>query len=180
MALTSKQSSATEAYVMPNETGLTDIWFPAGEGRRWTTKVAAQQTGGRLLQLLGSEPRGASSPLHIYRDADEMFYVIEGELRIFIGDERIEAGTGDFVLAPKGVPSAFLVTSERAEFLVTFAPAGIEGPAGVGLDGFFREIGIPVVAGEGPPEPVEPDPEEFARKAALYGCEIVGPPPTLE
>jgi quercetin dioxygenase-like cupin family protein len=167
-------------YMVPKGTGPTDIWFPAGRGRRWTTKVGAEQTQGRLLQLLGSEPRGAASPLHIYRDADEMFYVIDGELTVFVGDERIEARSGDVVLAPKGIPSAFVVSSKRAEFLVTFAPAGIEGPAGFGLDGFFREIGIPVIAGEAPPEPTEPDPEDFARRAALYGCEIVGPPPTLD
>jgi mannose-6-phosphate isomerase-like protein (cupin superfamily) len=180
MTLTNEQGLASRPYVVPKGTGLTDIWFPAGEGRRWTTKVAAQQTEGRLLQLLGSEPHGAASPLHIYRDADEMFYVISGELTIFVQDERIDAGAGDFVLVPKAIPSAFLVRSERAEFLVTFAPAGIEGPAGFGLDGFFREIGIPVVNGEAPPRPADPDPDEFARKAALYGCEIVGPPPTLE
>jgi mannose-6-phosphate isomerase-like protein (cupin superfamily) len=179
MTLTNEKELATKPYVVPNGTGLTDIWFPAGEGRRWTTKVAAQQTEGRLLQLLGSEPRGAASPLHIYRDADEMFYVIDGELTIFVGDERVEAGTGDCVLVPKGIPSAFVVRSERAEFLVTFAPAGIEGPAGFGLDGFFREIGLPVVDGEVPPNTTEPDPEDFARRAALYGCEIVGPPPTV-
>ena len=176
----SNEALETKPHVVPKGTGLTDIWFPAGQGRRWTTKIAAQQTEGRLLQLLGSEPRGAASPLHVYRDADEMFYLIGGALTIFVGDERIEAEAGDFVLAPKGIPSAFVVRSERAEFLVTFAPAGIEGPAGVGLDGFFREIGIPVVAGEAPPQPTEPDPEDFARKAALYGCEIVGPPPTLD
>jgi hypothetical protein len=49
----------------------------------------------------------------------------------------------------------------------------------VGLEGFFREIGIPLVLGEPQPEPVAPDPEDFARRAAQYAIEILGPPPTL-
>jgi hypothetical protein len=64
--------------------------------------------------------------------------------------------------------------------LVSFAPAGTEGPAGIGLDGFFREIGIPVVAGEPRPDPVPPDPKDFARRAAQYAVEILAPPPTLD
>jgi mannose-6-phosphate isomerase-like protein (cupin superfamily) len=168
-------------YLLDKETGVTDIWWPFGPAvGRYSIKTTAEQTDGRLLQLLAQDSRGAAPPMHIHHDADETFYVIDGKLTIFVGDERVEAGPGDFVLGPKGVPHAFLVRSERAEFLVTFAPAGTEGPAGCGVDGFFREIAVPVVAGEPPPEPAEPDPEEFARKAALYGIEIVGPPPQLD
>ena len=46
---------------------------------------------------------------------DQRLYVIDGELTVFVGDERIEARPGDFVLGPKGVPHTFLVTSERAD-----------------------------------------------------------------
>jgi hypothetical protein len=36
---------------------------------------------------------------------------------------------------------------------------------------FFREIGIPVVPGQGRPDPAAPDPPDFARRAAQYGIE---------
>lgn len=166
-------------YVLPKDAGVTDIWFPPTAGR-WRTKTAAEQTEGRLLQMLGIESRGSAPPLHVHHDADETWYVVDGRVAFFLGEQRVEAGPGDFVLGPKGVPHTYLVTSERAELLVSFAPAGVEGPAGIGLDGFFREIGIPAVAGEAPPEPVPPDPEDFARRAAQYAIEILGPPPTLD
>lgn len=172
------QTTANTPYSLPKEAGVTDVWFPLREGR-YITKIAAEQTEGRLLQLLVSEPRGAAPPLHIHHDADETWYVIDGQLSIFVGDERFEAGPGDFALGPKGVPHTFLVTSERAEFLATFAPAGTQGPGGYGADGFFREIGLPVVPGEPHPGPAQLNPEEFARKASAYAIEIVGPPPTL-
>jgi ubiquinone/menaquinone biosynthesis C-methylase UbiE len=97
--------------------------------------------------------------------------VIDGELTIYVGDERVEAGPGDFVLRPQGVPHAHVARSEQAESLATFAPAS--------MDRFFEELGgVPVVPGEPAPAASYHDPEEFARGAARWGVEIVGPPPT--
>jgi hypothetical protein len=95
-----------------------------------------------------------------------------GEISFFVGDQRIEATAGDFVFAPKGVPHAFLVKSDRAEYLTSFSPAGAEQ--------FFAEVAPHVVLGEPAPPAREPDPEEFARIASSYGIEIVGPPPMLD
>lgn len=72
----------------------------------------------------------------------------------------------------KGIPHAFLVKSERAEYLTSFAPAGVEQ--------FFPEVAPRVIPGEPPPPPTEPDVEKLARTATNYGIEIVGPPPTLD
>jgi len=156
---------------------ITDIWWPPSG--RYTIEITAAETEGRLVQLLARDSRGAATPVCVH-DVDETFYVIDGELTIFVGDERIDARAGDFVLAPKGIPRAFLVRSERAEFLNTFAPAGAEGAAGCGVEGLLREFGTPVVPGERPPDTVLPDPEEFARRVMQYGIEIVGPPPELD
>lgn len=175
--------TAGHPYALPENTGVTDVWWPFGPApavSRWSVKVSGEQTGGRLLQILSRDPRGTAPPLHIHHDADEMFYVIDGEVTVFVGDERIEAGPGDFVFVPMGVTHAFLVTSEQAETLITCSPAGTEGPAGFGVAGFFRDVAVPVVPGQAAPELTEGDPEELARKMAEYGIEMVGPPPTLD
>ena len=178
---TIEETTARQPYALPDGGGLTDFWLPFVPGvSRISTKVSGEQTAGRLLQLRSTDSRGAAPPLHIHHDADETWYVIDGQLTVFVGDERIEAGPGYFVFGPMGVPHAFLVTSEQAETLITFSPAGTEGPAGYGVGGFFREIAIPVVSGQPPPELAEADPEEFARRMAQYGIEVVGPPPTLD
>ena len=109
-----------------------------------------------------------------------MLYVIDVKLTVFVGNERIEAGPGDFVFVPMGVTHAFLVTSEQAETLITCSPAGTEGPAGFGVAGFFRDVAVPVVIGQAAPELTERDPDELARKMAEYGIEMVGPPPSLD
>ncbi len=73
---------------------------------------------------------------------------------------------------PKGAVHTWLVRSEDAEALITLAPSGLEG--------FFAEVGVPVVPGEPNPSQVEVDLEEMNRKAEAYGVEFVGPPPTLD
>jgi mannose-6-phosphate isomerase-like protein (cupin superfamily) len=170
-------TTTTPSAVLSKDEGVADLWWPYGPSvGRYTFKTTGEQTQGSLIQVLIRDSEGAATPLHIHHDADETFYVLEGEVTIVVGDERIEAKTGDFVLGPRGVPHAFLITSERAELLVTFGPAGREGSSGSGFEGFIREVAIPVDGGNAP-QPTMPDAEEFARLMSLYGIELVGPPP---
>ena len=102
--------TTTKPYGLGKEQGITDLWWPFGPSvGRYTIKAAAEQTGGRMIQLVIRESRGAGTPLHIHRDADESFYVVEGEIAVFVGDERFEAKAGDYVFAPMGVAHAFSV-----------------------------------------------------------------------
>jgi mannose-6-phosphate isomerase-like protein (cupin superfamily) len=167
------QVNLEAGFVLDKNSGVIDVWWPyQPQVGRYTVKIGAGQADGHLAQLLGRDRRGGAPPLHLHRREDETFYVIAGEMSFFVGDERIEATAGDFVFAPKDIPHAFLVKSERAEYLASFSPAGAER--------FFPEVAPRVVAGKPVPPPSEPDPEEFARIAAGYGIEIVGPPPTLD
>jgi mannose-6-phosphate isomerase-like protein (cupin superfamily) len=178
-----EERAAGEPFALPADTGLTDVWWPFGPApavSRWSVKTSGEQTDGRLVQVHSMDPRGTAPPLHIHHDADETLYVIDGELTVFVGDQRIKAGPGDFVFVPMRVQHAFLVTSERAETLITCSPAGTQGPAGFGIAGFFRDVAVPVVPGQAAPDVTEADPEELARKMAQYGIELVGPPPTLD
>ena len=171
-------ATRTAATHLTKDEGLADLWWPYGPSvGRYTIKTTAEQTAGSLVQLVIRDSRGAATPVHIHHDADETFYVIEGEVTAFIGDERIDAKAGDFVLGPRGVPHAWAVTSEHAELLVTTGPGGAEGPLGSGIDGFFREVGYPVEGEK--PEPQMPDAEHFAQRMIAHGIELVGPPPSL-
>lgn len=175
-------TSTTAPALLAKDEGVTDLWWPYGPCvGRYTIETGAEQTGGRRVQMLVRDARGAAPPRHVHYDSDETFYVIEGELTVVVGDERVEAKAGDVVFGPRGVPHAWVVTSERIEMLLTCGPAGREGPFGSGMEGFFREVAVPVVAGQAPPTPTMPaDPEEFARRNLLYGIELVGPPLAVE
>ena len=85
-------------------------------------------------------------------------------ISFFVGGERIDATAGDLVFAPRGIPHSFLVRSDRAEYLTSFAPAGAER--------FFGEVAPAVIPAQPPPPPTQPDPAEFARIAAKYGIRV--------
>ena len=170
---TTEQHSEFPAYHLADGAGVTDVWWPFSAGvARYTQKLTGAQTSGRLFQMLVTEPRGAAPPLHVHRDADETFYVLEGEISVYAGDAEIAASASDFVFVPRGCPHTFLVRSERARMFVTFGPAGVEG--------FFTKLGTSATDGRSKPAAQAPDPKLFATVADRYAMDIVGPPPSLD
>src|SRR5579862_8927345 len=47
------------------------------------------------------------APLHLHRNDDEAWYVLEGRLCVKVGDEIVEAGPGAAVLVPRGTPHTY-------------------------------------------------------------------------
>jgi quercetin dioxygenase-like cupin family protein len=71
------------------------------------------------------DPPGTFVPLHIHPAQDEFIHVIEGRLDLQLGDAKVQAGPGDLVRMPKGIPHAYYNNGEvprRALFWVS--PAG--------------------------------------------------------
>ncbi len=147
-----------------------------GEGEaRWflgilaTIKASTKTTSGRVAVIEHLAPQGSGSPLHIHHREDEWFYVIDGELTLWVGGKVIVAPAGSFVFGPRGIPHTFTVTSAEARFLLVTEPAGFEG--------FLRALSEPATALTLPPASVQPpDPERMMAVAAEYGLEIIGPP----
>jgi mannose-6-phosphate isomerase-like protein (cupin superfamily) len=47
------------------------------------------------------------APLHVHHDEDEAWYVLEGRLGFRLGDDEVEAGAGEGVLAAAGTPHSY-------------------------------------------------------------------------
>jgi quercetin dioxygenase-like cupin family protein len=122
--------------------------------------------GFALLEMCG--PRGDMPPLHVHERDDETFYVIDGELSLFVGGQQLILGAGQAALAPRAVPHAYRVESEEARWLLITTPAG--------LDSFVRDVAEPAPADELPPAGRPQDPAVLAQAAAKVGIEILGPP----
>jgi len=173
---TMQGASTTQTAAPPEEPLLTAIALAPGDGEAlWflgclvTVKSSAESTGGRVAVLEHLAPRGAGSPLHVHRLEDEWFYVLEGELSFWVGGDVIEAPAGAFVYGPRGVPHTFVVSSERARFLLVAEPAGFEE--------MVRAVAMPAAELTIPPAATEPpDMAALAAAAAAAGIEIVGPP----
>jgi quercetin dioxygenase-like cupin family protein len=159
-----------------NSTQVTPIVAGPGEGEAlWflgvlaTIKASAKTTGGAVAVIEHLAPRGTGSPLHVHSREDEWFYVVDGELTIWVDGETIVAPAGSFVFGPKGIPHTFIVSSEQARFLLVTEPAGFEQ--------FMRAAGEPAARLEIPPPATEPpDVAALSAAAAEFGIEITVPP----
>jgi quercetin dioxygenase-like cupin family protein len=149
-------------------TGVEPLWFIHNLAY---VHIDGEQTGDAfdLGEVWGR--RGDMPPLHIHHREDETFYVLEGELSLFLGDERHVLGAGQVGVTPRGVPHAYRVDSELARWIVLCAPAG--------FGRFVRALSDPAPAAELPPADRVVDPTRIAAVAAEHGIEILAPPGTL-
>ena len=106
-------------------------------------------------------PAGDMPPLHVHHSSDECFYVIDGEVTLYLPGAERTLGPGDFILAPRGVPHTYRVGEEPCHWLVVSQPAG------------FERFVAAVAALDAP------TPDELAAIAADHDIEILGPPGTL-
>jgi mannose-6-phosphate isomerase-like protein (cupin superfamily) len=70
-----------------------------------------------IHEWLGSGP----ATLHVHREDDEAWYVLEGELRFRFGDRSEVAAAGSTVFAPAGVPHTY-EAMPGARYLIILTP----------------------------------------------------------
>ncbi len=125
------------------------------------TRVLSEGPAVGLVDLIEMPP-GDRPPLHVHHEQDEGFYVVDGEFTLFLPGEERTLGPGDFLLAPRGTPHAYLVGDRPAHVIVMSIPAGFEQFV-IEVTGLGRD----------------PSPEELTEIAAGHGIEILGPPGAL-
>jgi mannose-6-phosphate isomerase-like protein (cupin superfamily) len=82
------------------------VFDPQKDGA-WRGSLFGEVIGGPVTVLAyGNDAPGEGPKLHVH-PYDETFVVIEGRARFFVGDVVIEAGVGEAVLGPAGVPHRF-------------------------------------------------------------------------
>jgi mannose-6-phosphate isomerase-like protein (cupin superfamily) len=133
--------------------------------------VDADASDGRLALIDEVGRRGDMPPLHVHRRDDETFYVIDGEVSLFVADRQLTLSAGQAAFAPRDVPHCYRVESAQAHWLVVTSPAGFES--------FVRRVSEPAAAEELPDAGRSVDEGVLARAAADVGIEILGPPGTL-
>lgn len=100
--------------------------------RRWKGHVLVRvlYSSQGLLPEVGivevSISPGDEPPLHVHKNEDEWFYVLDGEVTFHVGNENYRASVGGFVSFPRDIPHTFTVESPNARFLVMNTPGGFE------------------------------------------------------
>jgi len=158
------QTIDSPAGIRPIVTPLDEdaaVWFL---GQRSWLRAVASETGGSLGLVEQIVDAGFSSPYHIHRSEDEVFYVVEGEVSFVSGEILARVGPGGLAFLPRDVPHGFRVEGELAARLLLFTtPAGFEG--------FVGELSEPT------PPTAPPDLDRLMQVAAAHRIEILGPLP---
>ena len=140
--------------LQPDDGKLLDVL-----GDTVTIKITGEDTDGAYTVLQSVPPPQGGPPLHVHHREDEAFYVLEGEIEIQCGENKIRAVPGSFVFAPRGIPHTFRnINSGSSKVLIIATPAGIEK--------FFEELSE--LAKQGPP-----DLEKVKEIAQRYEIELM-------
>jgi mannose-6-phosphate isomerase-like protein (cupin superfamily) len=129
--------------------------------------IRGDRTDGRFA-LLEHEipPRALAAPMHLHEREDEYSFVLEGRVGVQVGDEVGEAGPGELVFKPRGVPHAFWNPGDRpARLLELISPGGFEN--------YFEEMAL-LLSADGPPD-FEALAEVQARYRLSMDRESIGP-----
>jgi quercetin dioxygenase-like cupin family protein len=142
------------------------LWFYGGGVHTWLATNA--ETGGAFLLFDDVMTRGKTTPLHSHPEVDETLYVLDGEILVHVDGRDQKVGRGGVAMFPRGVPHAFLVTSESARLLALETPGSSEA--------FYRGASEPLTPRLEAAAPVDFD-RVRASAARNGGIEILGPPP---
>lgn len=157
--------AGTEAFVIQAGAGDHVI---VGE-QLFTYTSRNRNTDGRFFTLLTEGPEGPMIPPHMHREHDEMFFCVDGSVRMKAGDDLVELAPGDFLFVPRGTPHAYQFLRPYTRLMGWLKP-GIFEP-------FFEILGD---ATDVTVYPQEPLPFRFDRVLArLADLDIVplgGPP----
>jgi hypothetical protein len=127
--------------------------------------ATAEETAGAFLLFSDAMEKGKRTPLHTH-PTDESLYVVDGEILVHLDGQERALRAGGLVIAPRGVPHAFLVLSMTATIHTLHTPGACQA--------FYF----------GASEPLTSDTQrvvdfERVRASAVTngGIEILGPPP---
>ena len=142
-------------------------------GDTYTILVAGRDTDGKYTLIDMHVPPGGGPPPHRH-DFEEMFTVLDGEVRVTFRGQTITARAGETINVPANAPHSFTnAASTPSRLLCLCAPAGQEE--------FFTLVGQPVATRTEAPPPLSPDAQAafIARSQSLapqFRTELLPPP----
>lgn len=157
-----EKPALTKPKVVPSDKG-TKVW---AMGVLVTVKVTAEDTAGAYSVFEDWIPPGAGPVPHTHTKEDETIYVLEGELRAWLGGEQHDVKVGEFVHMPRGVQHYFKnISDQPTRLLLSYTPGGFEQ--------WFLDIGKPVADTDQKAPEIKPDDIKRAVAAAeKYGVKF--------
>jgi len=125
-------------------------------GALFTFLATGKDTNGQFAYIEALMRKGLEPPPHMHTKEDETFYLLEGEVKMFVGDHECYLKPNEFIYLPKNIPHRFEIQTDTARMLIHTSPAGLEE--------MFFALSIPAEKLELPPRPSGPPSTEFLQK----------------
>ena len=110
-----------------------------------------------VIELVTEPRQGVATHVHQYED--ELVYIIDGEIEVMLGEQKMNAGAGIMALLPRGIPHSFRNVGNRPSRILDVILPGK-------FDNYFVELGKLYRAGE-------PSSEQMDKLAQQYGVKYV-------
>jgi quercetin 2,3-dioxygenase len=91
----------------------------------WQLMTGAESNG-RLGMSLTEGPRGEPFPAHRHRSTYEAIYVLDGRVRVVVGEDEHLLTRGDFASIPSGVQHTIALEGQLTRYVSMYGPAGPE------------------------------------------------------
>lgn len=113
--------------------------------------------GATMSMIISQVDPGASIPVHLHRNEDELIFIHTGSGIVTLGDDRIPVSAGAVLYGPRNIWHGVDNTgSSILTWCAVYSPPGFEQ--------FFKEVGVTPGGGELPPAP-----DRAAAIARKYG-----------
>jgi quercetin dioxygenase-like cupin family protein len=90
-------------------------------------RLTGADTGGVFTLVEQTNAPGVGIPMHVHKNEDELFHIIEGSIAFTVGDQSLVASAGTTVFLPRDLPHAWKVVGDSTvKNLVHVFPAGAE------------------------------------------------------
>jgi quercetin dioxygenase-like cupin family protein len=116
-------------------------------------KVKSSNTHGVFSVMEFVTPPGKGVALHVHEREDELVYLLEGEIEVTLGNQKMKAVPGVMALLPRGIPHGFInLGNKPSRLLDTILPGQ--------FDNYFVELAALYAAGD----PSEEEIDALSRK----------------
>ena len=103
-------------------------------------KIKSTDTNGVFSVVEIVTPPGKGVALHVHEREDELVYLLEGEIEVTLGNQKMKAVPGVMALLPRGIPHGFTnIGNKPSRLLDTILPGQ--------FDNYFVELAALFAAG---------------------------------
>ena len=111
-------------------------------------KVKSKDTNGVFSVVAIVTPPGKGVDLHVHEREDELVYLLEGEIEVTLGNQKMKAVPGVMALLPRGIPHGFTnIGNKPSRLLDTILPGQ--------FDNYFVELAALFAAGDPSEEQID-------------------------